>query len=55
MPTRRSLRVLESPEFTNPCTWGFIRPVLLLPAGGESWTEAERRLALLHELAHVRR
>jgi bla regulator protein blaR1 len=54
MPIPRSLRVLESSAITNPCTWGFIRPVLLLPARGE-FTEAQRRFALLHELAHIRR
>ncbi len=54
VPIPRSLRVLESSAITNPCTWGFIRPVLLLPARG-AFTEAQRRFALLHELAHIRR
>ena len=35
--------------------WGFYRPVLLLPAAGDDWSENERRHALLHELAHIRR
>ena len=52
---RRSLRVLESEHTTSPCTWGLVRPVLLLPAGGAEWPEAQRRFALLHELAHIRR
>lgn len=52
---RPSLRVLESPSVVNPCTWGFIRPVLLLPMDGDTWTGAERRHALTHELAHIRR
>ena len=51
----RSLRVLESPAVVNPCTWGFFRPVLLLPASGDTWSESERRLAVMHELAHIRR
>ncbi len=51
----RPLRVLESTRVSTPCTWGAIRPVLLLPASGADWSEEERRYALLHELAHVRR
>ena len=51
----RSLRVFESPAVINPCTWGFFRPVLLLPASGDTWSESERRLAVIHELAHIRR
>jgi len=52
---KRPLRVLESPHVTSPCTWGFLRPVLLLPVAGAHWPESQRRHALLHELAHIRR
>jgi beta-lactamase regulating signal transducer with metallopeptidase domain len=52
---RGRLRVLESDRTTSPCTWGILQPVLLLPAAGAGWPEPQRRLALLHELAHVRR
>jgi beta-lactamase regulating signal transducer with metallopeptidase domain len=52
---RRPLRVLESDHATGPCTWGFIRPVVLLPTAGGDWPESHRRFALLHELAHIRR
>jgi beta-lactamase regulating signal transducer with metallopeptidase domain len=51
----RHLRVLESDHATSPCTWGLVRPVVLLPAAGAGWSEPQRRFALLHELAHVRR
>lgn len=51
----RSVRVLESPDVVTPCTWGFVRPVLLLPRAGADWPEARRLHALLHELAHIRR
>lgn len=53
--TTRRMRVLESAHIASPCTWGFIRPVLLLPSAGDAWPESARRSALLHELAHVRR
>jgi len=52
---RRPLRVLESDHTTSPCTFGLMRPVILLPAAGAYWPEAQRRFTLLHELAHVRR
>ena len=51
----REVRVLESQRVTGPCTWGVLRPTLLLPACGEDWPESRRRQALLHELAHLRR
>jgi bla regulator protein blaR1 len=51
----RGMRVLESPHIASPCTWGVLRPVLLLPTAGDAWTESARRSALLHELAHVQR
>jgi beta-lactamase regulating signal transducer with metallopeptidase domain len=52
---RRRVRVLESDHTTSPCTFGLVRPVVLLPAAGAGWPEAQRRFTLLHELAHVRR
>lgn len=51
----RAIRVLESPHVASPCTWGVLRPVLLLPTAGDAWPESERRSALLHELAHLQR
>jgi beta-lactamase regulating signal transducer with metallopeptidase domain len=51
----RPLRVLESPHVASPCTWGVVQPVLLLPVAGADWSESQRRDALLHELAHIRR
>jgi beta-lactamase regulating signal transducer with metallopeptidase domain len=49
------MRVLESQHIASPCTWGVLRPVLLLPTAGDAWPESARRSALLHELAHVQR
>ena len=51
----RDVRVLESPDSTMPMTWGVVKPVVLLPADAERWTERQRQDVLLHELAHVAR
>jgi beta-lactamase regulating signal transducer with metallopeptidase domain len=42
-------------ELTTPAVIGWLRPVILLPADWQEWTDAERRTVLAHELAHVRR
>jgi beta-lactamase regulating signal transducer with metallopeptidase domain len=52
---QRRLRVLESQHIASPCTWGVMRPVLLLPTSGDAWPESSRHAALLHELAHIER
>ncbi len=48
------VRVLAAAECTTPMTWGWLRPVVLVPSR-TLWHENERRNALLHEFAHVRR
>jgi beta-lactamase regulating signal transducer with metallopeptidase domain len=52
---QRGLRVLESQDIASPCTWGVLRPVLLLPTSGDAWSESSRHAALMHELAHIER
>lgn len=51
----RMVRLLRAPDATVPMTWGTLRPVVLLPAGAERWSDERRRVVLAHELAHVRR
>ena len=55
MKLARCATLLASNEVHVPMTWGLLRPVVLLPPGTESWTAERRRIALLHELAHVKR
>lgn len=52
---RRDVRLKSHPEVVVPLTWGWRRPVVLLPAGTEAWSEEERCSALFHELSHIKR
>jgi TonB family protein len=45
--------LLLSDEVDGPVTFGFFRPVVLLPAGFPSMPEAMRDAILFHELLHV--
>jgi beta-lactamase regulating signal transducer with metallopeptidase domain len=38
-----------------PLTWGFLRPVVLLPRSAEEWPVHRVRVVLSHELSHVAR
>ena len=53
--TRRRVMIRECPEMPGAATVGWLRPAVLLPPDWCSWTEAERRAVLAHELAHIRR
>ena len=55
MGCRRGVDLRESPDVACPAVVGWLRPVVLLPAGWRGWGEPERRAVLAHELAHVRR
>ncbi len=51
----RPVRLLRSAAVGTPMTWGFLRPVVMLPADAGEWSAERRRVVLLHELAHVAR
>ena len=53
MGCRRSVALRELPDLTTPATAGWRRPVLLLPDDWRSWSDAERRAVVAHELAHI--
>lgn len=44
-----------SENLTVPLTWGFWRPVIMLPIEAVEWHEDILQIALRHEYAHVRR
>ena len=52
---RRPVRLLQSVDNPMPLTWGWWRPVVLLPADATNWPSERRRIVLLHELAHATR
>lgn len=55
MKLSRRVRLLKSDEIDTPVTWGFSRPLILLPAAAEAWPAQRRRIVLVHELLHVKR
>ena len=53
-PTRRKLCLRYLPGIHSPLTYGFIRPVILLPERPD-WEDPDTAFALEHEFVHVRR
>ena len=51
----RSVVLLQSADRTMPMTWGIFRARLLLPCEADHWQMSRRRIALMHELAHIQR
>ena len=52
---RRPVRLLQSDRVAMPMTWGWRRPVILVPTAADGWPDTRRVVVLRHELAHVRR
>jgi len=47
--------ILYSARAATPLTWGFLRPVVILPTYALEWPDAERDVVLRHEQAHIAR
>ena len=52
---RRPVRLLQSDADEIPITWGTLRPVILLPAHAEAWSDERKRVVVQHELGHIKR
>ena len=52
---RRGVDLLLGPRPGLVATWGWRRPVVMLPASASAWSPERMRVVLLHELAHARR
>ncbi len=52
---KRPVQLLIGAGLATPMTWGIRRPVVVLPAEAEAWTDERLRIVLRHELAHIRR
>lgn len=50
----RPVRIFVDVTAAVPMTWGFLRPVVVLPRAATSWDNEQLRIVLLHELGHVR-
>ena len=55
MGISRSVTLLRSDDRAMPMTWGIVHPILLIPSSSDAWSMQQRRMVLMHELAHIRR
>jgi hypothetical protein len=52
---RRPITLLHSDHPSLLFTWGFWRPIVVLPRDASEWSLERAHIVLCHELAHVRR
>ncbi len=52
---QRPIDVLLSEKIATPLTSGFVRPAIVMPADAATWSDADVKQAMVHELEHVRR
>jgi beta-lactamase regulating signal transducer with metallopeptidase domain len=52
---RRPVTLLKGGDFFVPVTLGLVYPVILMPSDAESWTDETTRLAMVHEVSHIKR
>lgn len=50
-----TIALVESDRLATPATIGWRKPAIILPTNWRSWSDAERRAVLAHEIAHIRR
>jgi beta-lactamase regulating signal transducer with metallopeptidase domain len=52
---RRPITLMHCDHPSLLFTWGFVRPIVVLPRDAGEWSLERARIVLCHELAHVRR
>lgn len=52
---KRRVSLMSHTKVQVPLTWGLVKPVVMMPAETEHWTDEQRSSALFHELSHVKR
>lgn len=52
---KKKVDLLQHKKVKVPLTWGWIRPVVIMPDESKSWTAEQRESALYHELSHIKR
>ncbi|MDP4145248.1 MAG: M56 family metallopeptidase [Bacillota bacterium] len=52
---KRSIKFYISDLISTPVTYGTLRPVILLPCGFEELHEEHKKIALMHEMYHIKR
>ena len=51
----QDIRLYRSDRNLIPVTWGWRRPIILLPKTCDEWSEQRCQSVLLHEMAHIKR
>lgn len=50
-----SAQILKSKDIQIPLTYGWRKPIILLPHNAADWSSEQQRIVLLHEMAHIKR
>jgi beta-lactamase regulating signal transducer with metallopeptidase domain len=52
---KKKVHLLQHKKVKVPLTWGWLKPVVIMPDESNFWTSEQRESALYHELSHVKR
>ncbi len=51
----RRIKILYNKRVNTPLTFGYLRPIVVLPEIAKDWEEEKIKIVLLHELIHIKR
>lgn len=52
---RKKVRLYRSNKLGVPMTFGFVKPVIILPEHAAAWDHDKIKMVLIHELAHIKK